>query len=578
MVRFKALALLTALSALLLTLHAQALPGFYVAKNKEKVAADTGHVVILEKNGLTAVTIALDYEGPLAPFAWVLPVPSDVTTERIKTLKMEYVDRVEKLTAPRFQEFWETDPCDPEKVQQEWERSLVASEGTNFLGTTDPLGGPTTKVAKELFIKVDPDFKDGEYSYTLLSGDDAKTAADVLKKKGYQLSAEAEKALGPYIAAGNNVLIAEVDPKRIELIGGNRAQLSPVRFYTEKPYTKLPARLGLLSSPGKQELLVYVFHPDKRVETKNYPNVFPPTNLKVDFIVKEKMGEFYTALHDLMQQKNPLAFVNEFAWPSEGCGQPCQNEALLPHELMSLGGDVVEGPVPDEEKNPEPPEMTEEEEKVFEAKLKEMKPGDRPQAKKDNEKERKEVARRKALIARQKYMVTRLHHRYDASNLPKDPEIGPAAQQMEGGAFIPKGEEAAISTEVKPARESRMQTRYLFFHPWKGMMKCEKPARWRWGKPPRTYRGLRKIWIAEDLAERDRKRIKPSEVVQTAVPALGLSGVTPVDGGVAEAGAEGGEQKKGGCGCRTPGGSPAAPASAALVLAVFAGLWLRRRR
>jgi hypothetical protein len=547
-----------------------------VSKKSDKLAAHTTHVIVVRKGDVSAVTIAADYEGPLQPFAWVLPVPADVTLERVKTLKMEYVDSVEKLTAPRFHEFWETDPCDPEKVEQEWERSMKASSGTDFLGGPAPaVTGP--KVAKELFINVNPDYKDGEYTLSLLSGDEAKTTGAWLKGKGYNPSAEALKALEPYVASGMNVLIAEVDTKRVELIGGNTAQLSPIRFHSDRAYTKIPATLGLASSPGKQELMVYVIDSEHRYEAKNYPNVYPPTNVKVDFIVKEKMGEFYTALHDLMQTKNPLAFVTEYAWPSEGCGQPCQNEPLLPHELMSLGGDVLEETVPDEEKNPEPPEMTEEEEKALKAKLEEMKPADRPKAKKDHELERKEILRRKALIARQKYIVTRLHHRYGKDNLPKDPEIGPAAGGVEGGAQIPKGKQAEISSEVKPAKHTRLQTRYLFFHPWKGMMKCERPDRWRWGKSPRTYRGLRKIWVAEDLAEKDRKRIKPAEVVQTPVAALGLPGVTPnADGGTDAGTAEADKKDSKGCGCRQVGRAGDSGCAAFLIL--FAGLALHRRR
>lgn len=572
----RSLAVVSLLVAFLCSATAQALPGFFAGKNADKRSSHTSHVVVLKKGTLSVVTIMPDYEGPLTPFAWVLPVPADVTPERIKTLKGEYVDRVEKLTAPRFHEFWEMDPCEPGKVEQEWERSKKASSETNFLGGPAPM--PGQKVAKELFIKVDPDFKDGEYTVTLLSGEDAKNAAGWLKDKGYVLPEGAAKGLDSYIGAGMNILVAEVDTKRVELIGGSLAQLSPVRFWTEQDYTKLPSTLGLASSPGKQELVMYVFDPEKRFEVKNYDNVQPPTNLKVDFIVKEKMGEFYTALHDLMLEKNPKAFVVEFAWPSEGCGEPCQNEALLPHELMSLGGDVIEEQtVPEEERNPEPPEMTEEEEKAFEAKLKEMKPADRPRAKKDNEAERKDIARKKALIARQKYVVTRLHHRFDAASLPKDPEIGPAAQHLEGGAFLPKGPDGEISTEIKPAKQSRMQTRYLFFHPWKGMMKCEKPERWRWGKPPRTYRGLRKIWVAEDLAQRDRKRLKPAEVVKTAVPALGLTVAAEVPEGGADGGSEDDTKKQDSCGCSVPG-APAGPPVSALLLAGALALRAGRRR
>ncbi|HMR08216.1 MAG TPA: hypothetical protein PKA88_20685, partial [Polyangiaceae bacterium] len=182
-----------------------------------------------------------------------------------------------------------------------------------------------------------------------------------------------------------------------------------------------------------------------------------------------------------------------------------------------------------------------------------------------------------ALIARNKYIVTRLHHRYDASNLPEDFQLAPAGP-IEGGAGVPKGAARTISSEVKPAKANEMQVRYNHFHPWNGMMKCEKPERDRWGKPPRTYRGLRKIWIAADLARKNRKQMSPAAMVQTPVPSLGLPGVVASgDAGVGEGGADAPVEKKSSCGCRAVGGSGGG--SAPLVGMVLAlALALRRSR
>jgi len=579
MSQFRTLALSSVLSACVFgwTAPAQAMPGFYVAKKGKAGIIHETHVAIMPKDDVTVVSVAPDYEGDLKPFAVVMPVPADVTVERVKTLKHEEADRLEKLTAPRFMEFWEMDPCDPGPLEQEWERSKLANAETAFLGGGQ-VGGEK-KVAKELLLEVEPQFKDGEYTYSVLSGDEAKDAVGWLKGKGYDVSDAAQKALAPYVDAGMNVLIAEVDTKRIELVGGDRAQLSPIRYWSETKVRKLPEKLGLLNLEGKQELFVYVISPNQRWEVKNYGNKFPPTNISVDFAVKERMGEYYAALQDRMLQKDPKSFLVEYAWPSDGCGHPCQNEPLLLHELLSLGGDVLEQSVPDEEKNPEPPEMTEEEKKKQEAELKELKPADRPKAKKEAEAERKEIARRKALVARQKYVVTRLHQRYDASNLPDDPEFGPAAKGLEGGDHIPKGEKMEISTEVVPSSKNQLQIRYNNFHPWAGMMKCEKPERWRWGKPPRTYRGLRKTWVAVDLTRKNRKQIDPDKVTITPIPELNIAGITP---GAADAGADAGTDpaatKKKGCGCSTPGAPSGSPFALPLLGLLLGGLGLRRRR
>ena len=90
-------------------------------------------------------------------------------------------------------------------------------------------------------------------------------------------------------------------------VGGDRAQLSPIRFYTEQPYDTLPNRLGLLNAPlkDKQELVLYVLDQEKRFQTANYTNVQPPTNVEVEFDVKERIGEFYNLIGNiyvLMQQ------------------------------------------------------------------------------------------------------------------------------------------------------------------------------------------------------------------------------------------------------------------------------------
>jgi len=557
---------------------AHALPGFFVTKKETAGTAHATHIVVMPKGDATIVSVMPDYEGPLEPFALVLAVPGDVTADKVKTLKREFVDRLEMLTAPRFMEFWEMDPCDPGPLEQEWERSKLASAETAFLGG-GAVGGEK-KVPKEMLLTVEPDFKDGEYVITVLGKDKAGDLAGFLKGKGYVLPDKAATAVKPYVEQGMNLVVAEVDTKRVELVGGDRASLSPIRFSTATAWNKLPLKLGLVNVDKKQETFIYVISPDQRYEVKNYGNLFPPTNISVDFAVKERMGEFYAAIHDMIQSKEPKSFLVEYAWSSEGCGQPCQNEPLLPHELLTLGGDVLELGVPEADRHPEPPPLTDEEKKKQEAELKELKPAERPKAKKQMEEDRKELFRRKALLERQKYVVTRLHHRYDASNLPDDPEIGPASH-VQGGATIPKGEKMEISSEVKPGDKSLLQTRYNNFHPWKGMMKCDKPERWRWGKPPRDYRGLRKTWVAADLTRKNRKQIDPAKMVLTPIPSLGLMGAPAVDDADAgaDAGTAGDVKKKGGCGCEALGASSHSERGGILAFGLVAGfLCLRRRK
>src|SRR6478609_11214421 len=111
-------ALLGAGLSLLPAAPAQAFPGFLASKTKTEIKINSTQVVLMKKGTVTAVTVMSDYEGPLEPFALVLVVPPDVTAEHVTTLKREYVDRVDSISAPRFHEYWEQDPCDPGPVEQ----------------------------------------------------------------------------------------------------------------------------------------------------------------------------------------------------------------------------------------------------------------------------------------------------------------------------------------------------------------------------------------------------------------------------------------------------------------------------
>ncbi len=573
---FAALALL--LTVACLSLEAWAFPGFLAGKSKGERKIHSGQVALMRSGNRTVVTVLPDYSGPMNEFAVVVAVPTDVTVERLTTLRREFIDRLDSISAPRFHEWWELDPCEPGAAQQEWERDLTAKVETNFLGGPSD-GTPQRKVPKELLLTVVPDFKvQGEYTFTLL--EPGQTASSWLSQNGYELPVGLDKAEAA-IGGAYRYLVAVVDPLKIELIGGDRAVLSPIRFWTEQPMDKLPVRLGLLSIDKAQELLVYVLDHENRYVPKNYPVIVPPTNVEVDYKVKERVGEFYNALHDRLKAKHPGTFLAEYAWSAEGCGQPCATEPLMINELLTLGADVFEQTVPAEELNPEPPELTEEEKTKQDEELKPLKPKERKKVEKEREDERKEVAKRKALVERHKYVLSRLHYRYDLASLPNDLELRAEPSKIVGGISLPKGQGGDLPQGAKTGGDKQsLQMRYVNFHPWKGVINCESPERWRWGKAPRTYRGLRKIWIAQDLTRKSRTQIKPEEVVLTPIAELGLSGKpvsaisdAGVDGGT---GAEAGEGKS--CGCRVAG-TRSSDSPAALLLGLGAiGLAAARRR
>jgi len=503
-----ALGLVTAASPAL------AFPGFIAGKGDVARVSNSTQVVLLEKGDHTVVTVWADYEGPLDRFALVLPVPGDVELAEVKTLKRDSVDHLDEISAPRFHEFWEKDPCEPGEADQEWQRDLrVKGSAANFLGAGMPDVSGGQKLPPEMLLDFEPQFKEGEYTFALVKSGQSVEA--YLQKKGLSVPAGAKERLGKYEAAGMQMLVADVSASKVELGGARRALLSPIRFATQQPYA-IPSTLGLANSAGQQELIVYVLHPDKRFEVKNYGNVFPPTNVNVDMAIKERMGEFYAGVHDALLAKEPRSFLVEYAWPTvKLCGEPCPNAPIGIHELLSLGADVVEGDVPKAERNPKPPALSDEEKA-------QMKAADKA-TRKQLEAQRRETVRRRGVLDRNSYVITRLHHRYDAKSLPEDIEVQPAAS-VEGGLALPVGENAEMSGSVESAQENRLQIRYAATHPSKKVVACENPTRFRWGKAPPDYRGLRKTWTARDLAYKKRDKFALNEVIKSSVPVLGIAG------------------------------------------------------
>jgi MYXO-CTERM domain-containing protein len=556
-------ALSLGLSVATLAPDAGAVPGFFATSGGE--AKSRSSQVLVARDGDTrVVSIMTDYEGPMDKFALVIPVPSDVSLADVRALKRGDMERLEELTAPRFHEFWEMDPCDEEKPQQIWEINRSASDSTDFLGGGEMFAG-TTKAPPEMRIEVEPSFRsDSEYDFSLVGSN----VASVLKSKGLSVPSGVQDKLDKY----SQFIVAVVDARSVEIGAKGEAMLSPIRFVTQQDFT-LATSLGAPHVKGMDELLVFTMDPKQQYQVKGRKNVYPPTDFHVSFEVKERTGDFYAALHDKMLEKDKDAFLVEFAWDTKGCGQPCPNAPLHLSEILTLGADVHERSVPEGNRRPTPPARSDEEQAAYDA-LK-------PDEKKKSDELAKEVARRKALIERRSsYVVTRLHHRFSTL---EDIQLEPAPA-MKGGIALPVGQKAELPQDVSPSDASQFQTRITTLHRSKVTATCPTPQPHRWGRPPKSFRGARKIWVADRLAWRDRGKVKLDEVIETPIPALGIAGrekVAADQAAVAQKAAE--AAKESDCGCRIPGkdaetGAARQVAGSLGLLGLALALGFRRRR
>lgn len=528
-----------ALAALLLSVclakPARAFPGLVLGKDAAPRFVHTAHVVVMVHDGVFVVTVMADYEGPLSGFALVLPVPRGVRLKDVRTIKREFVSRVEQVSAPRFHTFYEKNPCQPGKAEQQWDEH-IAAKGRGFLTPMMlPPADQHYKVSNELSIPAEPVFKgeENEFSYHLVPGKKAASALDWLAGHGYRISPGAAKRLTDDLDEGRDLLVAEVQVDHVELVGKKRIQLGGIRYWWRKPadpgstasdWVTIASGLGLENARGDQDLFVYVLYRHRRYEAKNYQNVFLPSNVALDVDAGSRVGPIYNALYDRLRAKKPAAIANEFVWTTAGCGEPCANAPLQLRELMSLGGDVLEAETTSRaERLPDPGELSDGEQEELERELAALKPAERPRARRDFAALRRELAQRRALISRQKYVLSRLHYRYDRATLTDDPIFGPAPGHLQGGVGIPARADAKLPTLTEPAKTSRWQMRFVAAVPWSLPISCTKPLRFRWGKPDRTLgRTWRKVFLAQDLPRlpRDQKLLVQS--LRTPIPELGL--------------------------------------------------------
>lgn len=469
-----------ALAVTLPPVSASAFCGFFVSGADAALYNDASQVVLMRQGERTVMTMSNTYQGPPEDFAMVVPVPVVLQEEQVRTLPHDVFDKIDQLSAPRLVEYWEQDPCyvppPPGNVR-------MRSGGR-------PSMAPTKRapVPEDLGVTVEAQFTVGEYQIVILSAEEANGLDTWLRRNDYKIPDGAPKALAPYIAEGMKFFVAKVDIEKVKRDKDGRAILSPLRFDFEAKQLRLPVRLGLLNARGKQDLIVYVLHPESRFEVANYKNVFIPSNLEVENDVRAGFGAFYTALFDeTLKRAGGGAVVTEYAWQTTSC-DPCPVPPLQPDDMLTLGGDVLGTGGAPGKIAPAPTGRTDRSQPFF---------GNFSP-----------------------WTLTRLHTRYDKDTLSEDLVFVPAAPVTGGRG------NAGLSQEppggVEKASVNNFQGRYIIRHYWAGKVACDDPQYGRWGGPPNG--GQPPAIAAGDLGTVERKPVALKSVVRSALPQLDLPG------------------------------------------------------
>ena len=331
------LGLAVLLGLLALPRPAQAFCGVFVGKADTKLFNKSSQVAIVRDRDRTVLTMSNDYQGELADFALVVPVPSVLQKEQIHIGDKRLLERLDAFSAPRLVEYFDPDPC-PKDRPRHAPMALGAAASMDLMSKAS--AAPKSERAQG--VTVEAAYTVGEYDIVLLSATQSGGLAEWLTDNGYKVPARTAAAVEPYVKQEMKFFVARVNLKEQKKAGFQ--ELRPIQIAFESPKFMLPIRLGMANAPGTgagadgaQDLVVFTLTRNGRVESTNYQTAKIPSDVTVPEFVQKDFGNFYRAAFAKEHQKHDhRAVVTEYFWNMGWC-DPCAAQPLSTAELRKLG-------------------------------------------------------------------------------------------------------------------------------------------------------------------------------------------------------------------------------------------------
>jgi len=355
---------------------AAAFCGFYVGKADAKLFNEASQVILARDGDRTVISMRNDFQGDLAEFALVVPVPVVLQKSQIHVGDPKIFERIDAYSAPRLAEYFDPNPCEVLKAMRmaQMDAALPASLAKEEKDRRD----------KALGVTVEATYTIGEYDIVILSATQSNGLEQWLRQNGYNIPPRASKALQPYIRQGLKFFVAKVNLAEQAKTGFS--YLRPLQFAFESERFMLPVRLGMLNARGPQDLVIYALTRNGRVETTNYRTVKLPANVDLPTYTRSEFAQVYKALFETQARREDYRVVwTEYFWDMAWC-DPCAAEPLSRDELRAAGVFWLDS---DE--------------------LSILAPGSSPP-----------ISRPRIAGGAQPVMLTRLHLRYTPETLPED--------------------------------------------------------------------------------------------------------------------------------------------------------------
>lgn len=313
--------------------------GFYVAQAGAELFNDKSEVIIVRKENRTTITMSNDFQGDVKDFAMVVPVPVVLQESDIKVVQPWVFDKMDTYSGPRLVEYYDTQPCPVEYTyRNEIAKSVMITDVMADVADIENLA------EEGLGVFIEAEYEVGEYDILILSATESKGLKTWLDRNDYDIPAQAEEVLDPYIKDQMKFFVVKVN---LERNYANSAEyLSPIQISFDSPKFMLPIRLGMANSRGAQDMIVYALTDEGRVECTNYRTMKIPTDRNIPTFVKPKFGEFYKDLFDReYAQEGRNAVFLEYAWnisPTTAVKcDPCNGPPPVNQDLVEAGVDWI---------------------------------------------------------------------------------------------------------------------------------------------------------------------------------------------------------------------------------------------
>ena len=281
--------------------------GFYVSKADGTLTNKTSQVILVRDGDRTIITMSNDFKGDVTDFAMVVPVPTVLKKSDIKVVEADLFQRLNDYSKPRLVEYYDQNPCQryyPMKDNASLQEVVVTG-----------MSAPRKKQIKEdeYKVTVEATYTVGEYDIVILSAEESGGLYKWLTANKYKIPKGAEEVLEPYIKSNMKFFVVKVNVEEQENLGFE--QLRPVQIKFNSSKFMLPIRLGMANADGDQDMIVYAFTRNGRIESTNYRTVQMPTAKNIPLFVNTKFGSFYanTFENQWMQQNQSSLFL-EYAW------------------------------------------------------------------------------------------------------------------------------------------------------------------------------------------------------------------------------------------------------------------------